>query len=113
MADGTRHAAIIDSRYSVSDVTYPRPKQNTPQPTYMRSRPKSARERVVMYMQTHPRITFKQLLVAAGIREENVKSREALSLVYELTKNRIYQTSSDGFDSVFELQPTRDPEVPS
>lgn len=112
MADGTRHAAIIDSSYATT-ATYPRPKQGTPQPTYTRSRPKSARERVVMYAQTHPRFTFRELLVAAGIREENVKSREAFVLIDDLRKDRIYQTSSEGFDSVFELQPTRDPEVPS
>lgn len=112
MSEGTRHAPIIDSSYATT-ATYPRPKQSTPQPTYTRSRPRSARERVVAYMQAHKRVTLGELLKASGIGEENVKSREALTLVYELSKDRIFQTSTDGLNSVFELQPTRDPEVPS
>lgn len=65
------------------------------------------KERVVVYMGEHPRITLRQLAAAAGIALTEVKDRSFAKLIYDLRDEQIFQTSAAGFESEFTLQPDR------
>jgi hypothetical protein len=68
------------------------------------------RERVVVHMAAHPRITLRELAAVAGVALTGVGKRSFMRLVHDLRSDRIFQTSTRGLDSEFTFDPDRDPD---
>jgi hypothetical protein len=60
------------------------------------------RERVVVHMTRHPRITLRELASVAGVALTDVGKRRFAKLIYDLRDDGIVQTSMDKLRSVFE-----------